>query len=159
MLAGLSQSLAGWSSYYGNHQALSVTIRYVHFAALLVGGGTAIALDRQVLRLHRAAPGVRDATFTMLNAAHAVVIVSLVLIVMSGLLMAAADVDTYVASATFWTKMGLVALLIVNGAVLARAGRGGAAIASRRRLAIASGLSIALWLIIVYVSNWLVVAP
>lgn len=159
MLASLSQSLAGWSNYYGNHQALSVTIRYVHFAALLVGGGTALALDRQVLRLHRAAPVVRDATFTMLNAAHAVVIVSLVSIVMSGLLMAAADVDTYLASPTFWTKMVLVTLLVVNGAVLARAGRESAAVANRRRLAMASGLSLALWLSIVYVSNWLMVAP
>ena len=158
MLASLSHSLAGWSSYYGNHQPLSMTIRYVHLAALLVGGGTAIALDRQVLRLHRAAPLVRDATFTMLDAAHAVVIVSLVFMVISGLLMAAADVYTYLASATFWTKMALVALLVVNGAVLARAGRGNAAVASRRRLAIASGLSLALWLIIVYVSDWLMVA-
>ena len=159
MLASLSHSLAGWSSYYGNHQGLSVTIRYVHFAALLVGGGTAIAIDRQLLRLHRAAPAVRDATLTMLDAAHVVVIVSLVFIALSGLLMAAADVDTYLASPTFWTKMSLVALLVVNGAVLARAGRGGAAVASRRRLALASGLSLALWLIIVYVSNWLMVAP
>jgi hypothetical protein len=158
MLASLSQSLAGWSSYYGNHQTLSVTIRYVHFAALLVGGGTAIALDRQVLRLHRAASVVQDATFTMLKAAHTVVIVSLVFIVMSGLLMAAADVDTYLVSPTFWTKMVLVTVLLVNGAVLARAGRGGP-VASRRRLGITSGLSIALWLIIVYVSNWLMVAP
>jgi hypothetical protein len=158
MLAGLSQSLAGWSSYYGNHQVVSLTIRYVHFAALLVGGGTAIALDRQVLRLRGTDPSIREATFKMLGAAHVVVSVSLVFIVMSGLLMAAADVDTYLLSPVFWTKMALIVLLVVNGVVLARTGRQGAAIDSPGGLAIASVLSMALWLLIVYVSNWLMVA-
>jgi hypothetical protein len=94
----------------------------------------------------------------MLNTAHRVVIVSLGLIVLSGVAMFAADVETYLVSVTFWTKMALVALLVVNGAALARAGRHGNAPEMRRRLAVASALSAALWLIIVYVSNWLVVA-
>ena len=41
----------------------------------------------------------------------------------SGLLLLAADIDTYIASRLFWTKMALVALLMVNGLVLTRAER------------------------------------
>lgn len=156
MIATLSQALASWNSYYGNHQALSVTIRYVHLAALLVGGGTALAIDREILGLRRSLPQVRDATIARLNRAHALVIASTIFIVASGFLMAGADVETYLASPTFWIKMALVVILLVNGAVLARAGR--TAVVVSRRLTVASVLSAILWLVIVYVSNWLRVA-
>jgi hypothetical protein len=156
MIATLSQALASWNSYYGNHQALSVTIRYVHLAALLVGGGTALAIDREIFGLRRSLPQSRDATIARLNRAHALVIVSIVFIVASGFLMAGADVETYLASSTFWAKMALVVTLLVNGAVLARAGR--TATVASRRLKVASVVSAILWLVIVYVSNWLRVA-
>jgi len=156
MIATLSHALASWNSYYGNHQALSVAIRYVHLAALLVGGGTALALDRELFGLRRSTSHVRDATIARLNSAHGLVIGSIVFIVVSGVLMAAADVETYLASSTFWIKMALVAILLVNGAVLARAGRRAAA--GGRRLAVVSVVSAILWLVIIYVSNWLRVA-
>jgi len=111
MIATLSQALATWNSYYGNHQALSVTIRYLHLAALLVGGGTALALDREIFGLRRSAPQMRAATIARLNSAHALVIGSLAFIVASGLLMAAADVETYLVSPTFWIKMALIVAL------------------------------------------------
>jgi hypothetical protein len=38
-----------WASYYSDHQLVSMLIRYVHLAALMVGGGTALAIDRVVL--------------------------------------------------------------------------------------------------------------
>ena len=155
MMATLSQALASWNSYYGNHQALSVTIRYLHLAALLVGGGTALALDREIFGLPRSAPPVRDATIARLNSAHSLVIGSLGFIVVSGLLMVAADVETYLVSPTFWIKMALVAALLINGVVLARAGR---AAAGGRRLVVVSVVSAVLWLVIIYVSNWLRVA-
>lgn len=153
MIATLAQALASWNSYYGNHQALSVTIRYVHLAALLVGGGTALALDREIFGLRRSTSQVRDATIARLNRAHALVIASIVFIVASGFLMAGADVETYLVSPTFWIKMALVAILLVNGAVLARAGRTSAT--GSRCLTVASVVSAILWLVIVYASNWL----
>ena len=156
MIATLSHALASRNSYYGNHQALSVTIRYVHLAALLVGGGTALAIDREIFRLRRSLPQARDAAIARLNRAHALVIASIVFIVASGFLMAGADVETYLVSPTFWTKMALVVMLLINGAVLARAGRTSAT--ASRRLTVASVVSAILWLVIVYVSNWLRVA-
>jgi hypothetical protein len=70
--------------------------------------------------------------------------------------MAGADVETYLVSPTFWIKMALVVGLLVNGGVLARAGR--TSTTMNRRLEVASVVSAILWLIIVYVSNWLGVA-
>jgi hypothetical protein len=156
MIASLSHALAAWNNYYGNHQALSITIRYVHLAALLVGGGTALAIDREIFGSHRSPPQICEATMARLNRAHALVIGSIVVIVASGVLMAGADVETYLVSPTFWIKMALVVGLLVNGGVLARAGR--TSTTMNRRLEVASVVSAILWLIIVYVSNWLGVA-
>ena len=44
-------------------------------------------------------------------------------IVLSGALLVASDIDTFLASRVFWTKMALVVLLLVNGAVLTSAER------------------------------------
>jgi hypothetical protein len=38
----------------------------------------------------------------------------------SGVLLAAADLETFATSPVFWVKLGLVALLLVNGFVLER---------------------------------------
>jgi uncharacterized membrane protein len=159
MPSTLSHAFAWWSSYYGEHQALSVTIRYLHLAALVVGGGAAITIDRQVVRVQRLPPVVRDATVTLLNSTHTVVVTSLAMLVATGVLMAGADIETYLVSPIFWTKMGLFALLLLNGAVLAQAGRRADMRADpSHRLIVTSIASVILWLVIVYASTWLMVA-
>jgi len=77
---------------------------------------------------------------------------------LSGALMAAADIETFLGSKLYWTKMGLVALLALNGAGVYRSGR--------RALRDPSGggwtwvrftstVSLVLWLLIVFVGLWL----
>jgi uncharacterized membrane protein len=51
------------------------------------------------------------------------VLTGLAVAVLSGLLLFAADWDTYLYSKVFWIKMILVALLIANGVMLTRAER------------------------------------
>ena len=36
-----SAALTWWSAMYTDHQAVSVTVRFLHLAGILVGGGTA----------------------------------------------------------------------------------------------------------------------
>ncbi len=158
MPASLANAFSWWSSYYGDHQAISVTIRFLHLAAMLVGGGAAITIDRQVFRERRVTSPRRGFTIAMLNGAHGLVVASLVLIVVTGTLMAGADVDTYLVSPLFWIKMGLFAGLLLNGAALARAGRGATVTDLPRRLVVTSVVSVILWLVIVYASTWLMVA-
>jgi hypothetical protein len=91
----------------------------VHIGAMLFAGGYALAADRAMLRpYHDRFAGERRGALEELAAVHRWVILGLVLLLLSGLLQAAADINTYATSAVFWTKMVLVALLAVNGGLL-----------------------------------------
>ena len=87
------------------------------------------------------------------NAAPAFV-EALALLVVSGVLLAAADVKTYALSSVFWLEVAVFVLLLVNGAVMERAEsglrghvalRGAGATARWRRLRAATWASLALW--------------
>ena len=95
-----------WSAYYSDHQMVSLLIRYLHLAALMVGGGTALAIDRVVLGTARTrTDDRRRAAFTAMKGSHRVVVPALAIVTASGILMAAADWTTFVASRLFWIKM------------------------------------------------------
>lgn len=151
-----------WAAYYSDHQMVSLAIRYLHIAALMVGGGTALAIDRVVLgTARRDTDDRRHAAMQALAGSHSVVVPSLVIVTLSGVLMTAADWDTFVASRLFWIKMGLFALLLVNGGLLVAAERryaSGADVAKWRRVLAASGASVVLWLVILWIGEWLTVA-
>ncbi len=145
----LSNILVSWASFYANHAAVRTLIAFVHVAALIGGGGMAIAVDRATLAAHRKDEATRRAQLDVLRATHRTVVLSLVLIVFSGVLLFAADVDTYLYSKFYWTKIALVAALVVNGAVLwgaeRRARQGDQSAWPRLRSAAVA--SIALWLL------------
>jgi len=48
------------------------------------------------------------------------VLVGLAALFVSGVLMAAADLDTFLPSPVFWLKLALATCLLINGAVLMR---------------------------------------
>ena len=58
-----------------------------------------------------------------LAGAHPIVITALGVTAFSGLLMFAADLENLVVSVAFWAKMGLVAMLLLNGWLMLRAER------------------------------------
>lgn len=151
-----------WSAYYSDHQMVSLTIRYVHVAALMIGGGTALAIDRVVLgTARRRTDDRRHAAMTALSGSHSVVVPALVIVAISGVLMTAADWSTFEASRLFWIKMVLFALLLVNGGALVAAERryaSNAGIEKWRRVILASGASVLLWLVILWIGEWLTVA-
>jgi hypothetical protein len=151
-----------WAVYYSDHQIASLTVRYLHLAALLIGGGTALAIDRQVLgSARRGAAGRRTAALAALRGSHTVVVPALAVVVATGVLMTLADLSTFVDSRLFWAKMVLVGLLFANGAGLVAAERAYAVreqATAWRRLLAASGASFLLWLIILWMGAWLTVA-
>ena len=67
--------------------------------------------------------GTRALRLAALKGIHRVVLAGLVVIIVSGVLLFGADVDTFLYSKVFWLKMGLMLLLMANGAVLVRAER------------------------------------
>ena len=68
-------------------------------------------------------------------------------VIVSGVLLFAADIDTYAPSKLFWIKMGMVAALMINGAFLVRVGHGVQVPDERTRQTLrwTAGLSLALW--------------
>ncbi len=157
----LARAVESWASFYDAHRVVSIGVRYLHLAGLLVGGGTALATDRHVLRAARATSAAQTIGLGLLGSSHRVVVPALAAVVMSGLLLTAADTGTFLASRLYWFKMGLVALLLANGGFLVMAEKSvhhGAGSSGWARLAVASGLSAVLWLLILLVGVLLTVA-
>jgi hypothetical protein len=129
-------ALQPWADVYAESRWLPLVLLTVHVLSLVAAAGVALAADRRVLRLSSgtsegaaegAAKGSADETASALLDAladtHPPVMRSLAVTLLSGAAMATADVGTYAGSTVFWSKMGLVVLLIVNGQLLFRAER------------------------------------
>lgn len=164
LIQALAQAAAPWQSLYSDNTLVATMVAFVHVGALLVGGGFALAADRMTLRAYGAAPERRAAHLEELHATHRPVLIALALVAASGVLLFMADVETFATSPAFWIKMGLVALLLLNGLLLSRtegALRGAPAEATHasslwERLRATAWSSAALWLAIVLAGTFLV---
>jgi len=114
----MTNLLQTWGSFYANHAAIRTLIAFVHVGALFAGGGLAAATDRALLKVAPNDESSRRSLLETLHSAHNLVVGSLVLITISGVLLFASDFETFLYSRFFWIKMGLVALLVINGGVL-----------------------------------------
>ncbi len=117
-LARLAQP---WASLYGDRPALQTTILFLHLAGIFLGGGFAMATDRDTfiaVRAARLSGQIRH--LGRLRTIHKPVILGLVLALASGFLLFAADVEHFGRSGVFWLKMGLLAVLLGNGYFLKR---------------------------------------
>jgi hypothetical protein len=141
--------LAWWSSLYSNSAGLRTTVGFAHVGGLLVGGGCAIAADRMTILAKSWDAAERRSHLRTLGHTHAAVIAGLGVVIVSGLLLFAADPDTFLHSRIFWIKMVLVVTLMANGWLVRSAGR--AALASGtsdwRRLHTVAFVSMVLWLV------------
>ncbi len=158
--AAVASLVRSWAVFYDAHHLVSVSVRFLHLAALVVGGGAALAADWRVLRA-TCVPSRRPATIAEIASVHRVVVPALAVVVLSGVLLTAADAATFLTSRLFWSKIGAVLLLLVNGAALLAAesaARRGEGAKSWIGLAVASGTSLGLWLALLYLGLWLTVA-
>lgn len=119
----LAHLLAPWQSLFSNSKVVSGAVTYAHLAALLFGGGFAVAADRAALRAGRGAPENRRQLLNDLADVHRPVLIGLTVLALSGVLLFTADVETFASSPVFWTKAALVALLVGNGYRLLRTER------------------------------------
>lgn len=123
-LATVTESLAAlaapWKSFYDDSTPAQTAVVFVHLAALFVGGGLAVALDRDTFRALRGDGAERTRHLDALRRSHRTVVGALALALATGALLFLADVETFATSVVYWTKMALVALLLVNGFVMTR---------------------------------------
>ena len=135
-----------WKEIYSNSAVWRSAILFAHIGGILIGGGCAIATDRLTLL---SAPNDQN-LLQIVGGTHRVVVISIAFIVISGLLMLAADLDTFLVSKVFWTKMALVVLLLINGLRMLqaeKAAKSGTA-SGWSRLRGASITSLVLWVLI-----------
>jgi uncharacterized membrane protein len=124
MLPSTLRDLAvSWGSYYSNHALLRTIVEFAHIGGLVVGGGAAMVADRGVLAAVKRGEAERESLLMSVRNTHSVVLLGLVAVMISGVLLFAADLDTYVASRLFWIKMLFVVLLMINGLALTAAER------------------------------------
>lgn len=119
-IKALEEFFTPWQSAYSDSTAISTTVTAIHLIGMLVGGGLAIAADRATLRISHELPGERERHLGELRQVHRPVLIALIILFLSGVAMVTADIKTFIASPVLWVKLGLVALLVLNGVVLER---------------------------------------
>jgi hypothetical protein len=121
LAAQLAQLAQPWATYYADHGWLQTTLLFAHLSAIFLGGGFAMATDRDTfiaVRAARLSGQIRH--LGRLRTIHKPVILGLVLALGSGFLLFAADIEHFSGSAVFWVKMALLAALLANGFLLKR---------------------------------------
>lgn len=160
LVATIAGLLEPWTNVYDDSPWLQTVITFLHLAGVLVGGGFALAADYATFGATRDDDAARRRHLVFLRHAHCPVLVGLGLAAASGLLLLAADVERFGTSPAFGIKMGLLALLLVNGAVLTRTEHrlrtvDNAAPESWRPLRAAAGRSMFLWLAVLLAGTFL----
>jgi len=152
---GLAQAVQGWAHLFSKTKAVSMGVTYVHFAGLLLGGGVAVAADRETLRAAKEAEPFRADHLAFLGTVHSIAIAGLAMLFASGIGLFLADIETFWASRVFWMKMSLVMLLLLNGLLMKRAERLAATSpeAAWKNLKTTSVASLVLWFTIVLAST------
>ena len=103
--------LEAWTELYSNSAVWRSLVLYTHIGGILIGGGSAVAIDRLTLISPPNDPG----QLRIVGGVHRLDVTAIVFIAASGLLMLAANLETYLVSKVFWTKMFFVVMLLANG--------------------------------------------
>ena len=147
MLHTLLDLCQRWAAFYSDSATTRTIVGFAHLGGLVVGGGCAIAEDRSILAAIRETVAERRQDLRVHRAAHRTVLVGLTIVMASGMLLLAANLDTYLPSWIFWTKMALIGALLLNGIALVRAERAMERTHPRAwpRLRMTALVSLALW--------------
>ena len=146
----LIHAMKPWEEFYSHSKVAPTVVTFLHVGALILAGGFALSTDRDTFRSVTAGEVRRMQHLEDLSSVHAWVVGGLVVSILSGLLLFAADVETFFGSWVFWIKMGLIGMLLVNGYVMMRTERSlrrsaGEAASRWRTLRRTSMVSIVLW--------------
>jgi hypothetical protein len=143
----LTHAIARWAEIYNGSAPLRTFVAFVHVAGLVGGGGAAVVADRATLIATRRGSAVRQEQLEAILQTHRIVVLGLAAVIVSGVPLFAADLETYAASRVFWIKMAMVAALMINGAALTQLGRRTqlADERLRRSLRWAAVISVTLW--------------
>jgi hypothetical protein len=120
-IATLAAWVEPWHQLVVNSIVMSTALLYLHLAAILVGGGLALAADFAVLNQPTGDGGVRRAASSDDALTHRRVTQGLLVIIGSGFALAAADLVLFWGLPAFWMKMGVFVALLINADAMRRA--------------------------------------
>jgi hypothetical protein len=123
MTAALRDLATTWGSFYANHAAVRTFIAFAHVGGLVAAGGASMMADREILSVRRRRGQDGSVVLRLIRKTHRVILTGLAVVIISGVLLFAADLDAYLVSRLFWIKMALVVALMINGAIVTRAER------------------------------------
>jgi hypothetical protein len=124
MLNTLTTLITSWTSFMEAHRAVEPILMAVHLGSLAVGGGLALLADGLTLRAAFGSPELKARQMARLRTWHAPILVGLAVCCASGTLLAAADFEEFATSGVMGLKLGLLALLVLNGLLMLWAERG-----------------------------------
>lgn len=150
LLETLELVVKPWAKFYAKSSPTQDVVLFAHIAGMLGGGGLAIAADRAMWKARTATDEVRSRLLAEVGRIHRPVIIGLAMSLLSGVLLTASDLTTFVTSPVWWVKMAAVVLLLANGAWLQAVERGAqhapATIpAAWKKLSLSSRISYTLW--------------
>jgi uncharacterized membrane protein len=116
----IAAAVKPWNEPYSHSKAVSASVTFVHLGSLLLGGGFAVASDRAALRVRTADVDERRRVLRDFAGIHRPVVTALGVMIVSGLAMMLADVETFLVSPVYWTKMALFVVLLANGYLVMR---------------------------------------
>ena len=103
-----------WRRAFAHSPLLSTVVLFGHLGGLLAAGALTVASDRATLRLDPHVEADRRRHLAELARMQSSIWCAFAVALLSGALLFFADVEAFAASRIFWTKMSLVALLVVN---------------------------------------------
>ena len=150
LLETLELVLKPWAKFYAKSSPTQTVVMFTHIAGMLGGGGLAIAADRAMWKARTATDEVRSRLLAEVGSIHRPVIIGLTMSALSGVLLTASDLATFVTSPVWWVKMAAIALLLANGAWLQSVERGAqkapsTMAAAWQKLSVSSRISYTLW--------------
>lgn len=151
----LVHATQGWARLYADSKPIATGVMFIHLAGLLLGGGAAVAADRETLKAAREPEPARGDHLAFLGTVHAIAITGLLTLALSGTAMLLADLETFWSLKAFWLKMSLIVLLLANGLLMRQAEQAARTLPARawRQLKRTSIASLVLWFAIVLAST------
>jgi hypothetical protein len=120
VLASVDAFAEPWQKLYVHSSIVATLVLFGHVAGLLVAGTLTLSTELGALRLDPHDAEARRRYARDVTPPRRAIAIAFAIAILSGVLLFLTDLEAFAVSTVFWTKMGLVALLLANGVVASR---------------------------------------